>query len=531
MQLRCIKKRRLTMITKKPTALVILDGFGYRTDKKNNAIAQAHTPTLNEWFAHYPWALLKASGKAVGLPEGFIGNSEVGHITIGSGRITPQPVSIIHDAIISHHLESHAVLTEKLHALAQTGKPLHIMGLLSDAGIHSHTELLYTLIAMAQRIGIKKTVIHAFLDGRDTAPQSGITYLENLATYLKKLGYGIIGSIHGRFYAMDRDRNWDRIEKSYRILTEKQTGQSLDWKPILTDAYTQNINDEFIVPIQLTPEAVIEPGCGIIFTNFRPDRARQLTSCFMDTQFKKFAVHQLNLAFFITPFAYNHSLNTNVLFEAPVITNTLKDVLSSNEKNIFSISETEKYAHVTYFFAGGRERIFPNEIRILVPSIVTQTYVQLPAMSACHITQSVIKSLKKTPRDFYVINYPNADMVGHSGNLKATIKAIECLDEELKKLYEAIVINKQGTMFITGDHGKAEDMFDAKTNSPRTAHTTNPVPFLMLRADLKDSGRKLPLTQLSDIAPFILQEMGVPIPAEMGTNFEHSETSEERLRS
>ncbi len=459
--------------------------------------------------------MLQASGNAVGLPDGFIGNSEVGHETIGAGRILPQPLSIIQNAIQNKSLSSHAILLEQLAQLKKTGKTLHILGLLSDAGIHSHDQLLYALIEIAATQGIKKIVIHPFIDGRDVSPQSAQHYLATLEQFLKKMNVGTIGSIHGRFYPMDRDHNWLRTEESYKVLTQPLSDSAQSWQSILTQNYDQNISDEFIAPAQLDPQAIIQPGDGIIFMNFRPDRARQLTRAFTDTAFDMFPVKKLDLAFFITPVSYGKHIKTIPLFEQPIIHNTLKEVLARHDKAIFSIAETEKYAHVTYFFAGGQEKIFPHEIRILIPSIVTDTYAKYPEMSAAQITQSVLRSLKKSPKDFYLINYANADMVGHSGDFSATVKAIEFLDKQLHELYEKIVVGMQGTLYITADHGKAEEMYDSKNKTVRKSHTTNSVPFIMMRSDIKDSGFQLPLKELSDVAPFILEQMHIEVPEEM----------------
>jgi 2,3-bisphosphoglycerate-independent phosphoglycerate mutase len=505
------------MIPKKhiPTALIILDGFGFRTNTEGNAIALADTPNLDQWLKEYPHALLKASGSAVGLPDGVMGNSEVGHSTIGCGRIIEQPLTRINNAIKNGSFFTNSLLIAPLKQLKASGKTLHIMGLISDAGIHSNTDHMIAYIQAAVAQGITNIIVHAFLDGRDTPPRSAEQYLETIENALSHAAHGVIGSIHGRFYAMDRDHQWDRTEKSYRTLTQKQTDTKHEWREVLKQNYAQGITDEFIPPTQLTPSALIDNDDGIIFANIRPDRARQLTSCFVDPRFKKFKVSTLDLSFFITPVDYGAGLKTTILFPDTPPKNTLKDVLAAHEKTMFSIAETEKYAHVTYFFSGGNEKIAHHEMRILIPSIKAITYAKLPAMSAPLITQAVIKSLRKFPRDFYLINYANADMVGHSGNLNATIKAIEVLDIELKKLYDIIVEHMGGIIYITADHGKAEQMIDSKTGQPRTAHTTNPVPFIMIKKDLKDSDKKLSLKGLSDIAPFILENMGIKVPDEM----------------
>jgi len=502
---------------KKPIMLIILDGFGYSSTIKYNAIAQAHTPHMDKWLATYPHTLLRASGTAVGLLPGTIGNSEVGHLTIGSGRIIQQPATRLHNAIADKSFFTNKVLTDALAKIHAKQGTLHIMGLLSDAGVHSQEEDLFAFLEAACQHNIAKIVVHPFVDGRDVPPRSAATYLQRLDTKLKELGHGVIGSIHGRFYAMDRDHNWDRTVQSYRALTQPidEPKEFTTWQEVLDYYYAQNITDEFIPPTQLKPRHIIHDNDGIIFFNFREDRARQLTASFVQKDFDHFSTIPLELSCFVTPISYADNLHTSVLLSPIAIHHTLKDVLVAHHKTIFSIAETEKYAHITYFFNGHKEKKLPGETRILIPSIRAKNYVQYPCMSAVEITQTVLESLATDPADFYLINYANADMVGHSGNLAATIKAIECLDQELKKLYDNIITQLDGTMFITADHGNAEDMYDEKHKQPRTAHTTNPVPFIMITSNIKKGEKHLPLTQLADIAPFILRYMHLPIPPEM----------------
>lgn len=500
---------------KKPTVLIILDGFGYRTAKTDNAIALADTPNITAWFKKYPHAILQASGAAVGLPEGYIGNSEVGHLTIGAGRIVPQALTIINNAIHDRSFFTHPILVEKFKLLHETRQPLHIMGLLSDAGVHSHIDHLYAFLHAAKARGIHNIAVHSILDGRDVPPQSAAHYLEKLEHFLQELGIGIIGSVQGRYYAMDRDKHYKRTELSYRMMTEKQPTPFTHWRQALDHAYAQGQTDEFVLPTLLTLNATIEPGSGIVFFNLRPDRARQLTEAFVDQSFKRFQKKPLPLSFFITSTNYDSFVMTDVLYLQQRLKNCLKEVISMHEKSLFSIAETEKYAHVTYFFDGGRETILPNEIRVLIPSLPEKNYAHTPQMSAPLITETVLKSLKKVPKDFYLINYANADMVGHSGNLKATIRAIECLDNELKKLYDVVVQEMKGTLYITADHGKAEEMVDTGSHQPRTAHTSNPVPFIMITHESVAAPTELPLHQLADIAPFILEQMRIPVPEEM----------------
>ncbi len=503
------------MSYKKPHVLVILDGFGYSPQKEHNAIAQAHTPTYNYLLNHYPHAYLCASGQAVGLLPNRIGNSEVGHKTIGAGRVIKEPITIIHEAIKDHSFFSNQLLLDNLTKLKQAHKNLHIMGLMSDAGVHSHIEHLHAYIECAEKVGIKKIYIHAFLDGRDVAPKSCKNYLEQLEQLIKHHNNVSIGSIHGRFYAMDRDHHWDRIEKSYHVLTSAQSTQFDSWKSAIDAFYAQNITDEFTPPTRLNNQAIIKNGDGVIFYNVRPDRARELTQAFVEPQFTHFPAIHLDLSFFITPVLYADKLPTVALYPQQKINHTLKEVISNAGKTQYAIAESEKYAHVTYFFGGRHEQAFTGETQVLIPSLGIQHYEQEPCMSAVGITHSVIRSLQNKPRDFYLINYANADMVGHSGNIDATIKAIECLDDQLKLLYQQIVETMDGTLYITADHGKAEDMYDEKYHQPQTSHTANKVPFIVINKETKNQNCVLPLTQLSDIAPFILQQMHLPIPEEM----------------
>lgn len=504
-------------------ALVILDGFGYSTEKKYNAIAHAHMPYFNEWWKQYPHALLQASGVAVGLPDGMIGNSEVGHLTMGAGRVIDQPMKIWLDAIDNNSFENSKLLHNNFEKLKNVGGVLHIMGLLSDAGVHAHEKQIHASIKAAINAGIKKIVVHPFLDGRDVAPRSAYMYLERLSHIIKQYNnngsqHVIIGSLHGRFYAMDRDHNWDRIEKSYRVLTENQSESYLSWEKVLENNYMQGITDEFIVPTQLDAAAIVRNGDGILFCNIRPDRARELTMAFVyptnpSQELVPFIRKPLDLTFFMTPVMYDKHLTTVALFPRLPIINTLKDVLVMHGKTIFSIAETEKYAHVTYFFRGENEEPVATEERILIPSIITKDYIDYPCMSADKITDAVVDSLQKKPADFYLINYANADMVGHSGDFNATVKAVECLDKQLKMLYDVIVQQMNGSLCITADHGKAEQMYNEIDGQPMTAHTSNPVPFIMIKKDIINDA--LPLTQLSDIAPFILNTISLPVPSQM----------------
>lgn len=508
------------MIKNKPVALVILDGFGYRNDPLYNAIQQARTPHLDFLYATYPHTLLTASGQAVGLLPNFMGNSEVGHLTIGSGRVIPQPITRLHNAIADGSFFTNDALTNALALIKEKDTTLHIMGLLSDGGVHSYDEDLFAFLRAAKNAGLKKVIVHPFLDGRDTPPQSASIYLEKLETVLHDLAIGTIGSLHGRWFAMDRDHNWERTVTCYATLTTPQKNTFTSWREALTTYYNENITDEFIPPTSLgTPG--IEDGDGIIFFNYRPDRARQLTRLFLDAQVQdKVSVHP-HLSVFLTPVSYGLPCTSTTelcqqwMLETLPIPNTLKEVLVAHNKTIFTVAESEKYAHVTYFFCGGKEEALSDEIRLLIPSIHTKTYIDHPAMSAPLITASILKSLEKSPKNFYLINYANADMVGHSGNFGATVKAIECLDEQIAQLYEAVVEKQGGALLITADHGNAELMANPETGTPLTSHTTSPVPFIHCSPETKHLSQPLTITELADIAPYILTLMHLPIPPEM----------------
>ncbi len=505
------------MRTTLPAALIILDGFGQSTKKEHNAIALAHTPNLDQWYTTYPSAILKASGEAVGLLEGYIGNSEIGHITIGAGRRIAQPILLWHRMLDDKSFFKNQVLIDSFGKLARDGGRLHLMGLLSDAGVHSHDRHLHALLELAHQLGISEVFVHAFLDGRDVPPRSAVTYLERLEKFMSKIGVGVVASLHGRFYAMDRDKNWERTERSYQILTQPNQSTASSWQSAVENNYQQENNDEFIEPALIVSEGTVRNGDGIVFFNTRADRARQITSCFADPQSVPFKPSPPQFAFFITGTPYDHFPRATPLIQPLTVPNTFKEKLAEHGIRIFAIAETEKYAHVTYFFNGGKEEKQPGETWTLIPSLPRKNYVDRPEMSAHGITEAVLTSLANDPHDFYLINYANADMVGHSGNLEGTVKAIECLDRELGRLFDAFVTQQHGTMFITADHGNAEDMFDEEAQQPRTAHSLNPVPFLVLQTGLSKN-EPLPLAELGDIAPFILRSMNIPVPKQMHRN-------------
>lgn len=506
-----LKKRDYNLMkkNKKPLVLVVLDGLGYSREKKGNAVALAHTPHLQRWFKEYPHRLIRAAGPAVGLPKGYIGNSEVGHLTLGSGRIIGQSLSVMLEAAKSGALNDDPKINSCFRKLIKNGARLHILGLLSDAGVHSHEKYLYAVINRAVQAGISKIYLHLFLDGRDVNPKTAQQYLEKLERKIKKYPQVTIGSLHGRFYAMDRNQNLDRTQKSFDILTKKSAGPHIGWRKIVTDFLKTNKSEEFLPPISLDPASVIQPKDGIFFFNFRPDRARQLTRMLLHWH------NAPNLSFFITPYVYDPKVKTTVLYKHKPVKNTLTDILHAHHKSVFAIAETEKYAHITYFFNAGREKPYRNETWVFIPSLKPVDFTKHPAMSAPEITAAVVKSLQTDPHDVYLINYANADMVGHSGDLPATIQAIECLDKQLSLLYTQVIEKMDGILIITADHGNAEAKSDPVTGAPLTAHTDNRVPLLVIRNDCKHPKTPLPVEDLAGIAPLILHMLGLPIPKEM----------------
>lgn len=497
-----------------PTMLVILDGFGYRQQPKGNAIFHAHKPTLDFLLKTYPHILVQASGTAVGLPENSPGNSEVGHLTLGAGRIIKQPLTIINDAIKNETLAQNAVLQSCFTQLKAQGGALHLMGLASNGTVHSSIDHLFAYLKIAQSYNFSKIYIHCFLDGRDVSPQSAATYLNELDQVIKTLGCGAIASLHGRFYAMDRDSNWLRTQNCYEVLTKRQEVTFDSWQKVLAYYYRQDLYDEFIPSTQLIPEGIINNGDGVLFFNVRPDRARQITQAFVDPHFKEFERTFITLSFFITPVSFGDTLPTSVLLPTKPVTPTLLECLSAARKSIFAIAETEKYAHISYFFNGGSEKPVAHETRVVIPSLPLRNYIQFPEMSAQKITEALLKTLDK-PYDFYLVNYANADMVGHSGNYDATIRAVECLDEQLGVLYKEFVEKHNGTLYITADHGNAEMKIDPVTGLPSKSHTKNPVYFMMIKKGLENKPLAYHLNGLSDVAPFILKQMHILIPIQM----------------
>jgi 2,3-bisphosphoglycerate-independent phosphoglycerate mutase len=502
-----------------PVVLVILDGWGYCEETQGNAIAQAKTPVMNSLWAAYPHTLIRTSGKAVGLPEGQMGNSEVGHLNIGAGRVVPQELVRISDAVEDGSINQNPALVKICQEVlkSQNGK-LHVIGLCSEGGVHSHLSHLFGLLDLAKTQGISQVCIHAITDGRDTAPSEAVNVIGLLQNYCDRIGNAKITTVSGRYYAMDRDRRWDRVKRAYDVMTQDGEGIGRSAVELVKTSYTEGITDEFILPTRIAPGA-IEAGDGVIFFNFRPDRARQLTQAFVSPEFNGFERQQIAPLSFATFTQYDPELKVNVAFEPQNLSNILGEVISKNGLKQFRTAETEKYAHVTYFFNGGLEEPFPGEDRELVSSPMVATYDAVPSMSAEAVTDVALGAISKQIYSLVVINYANPDMVGHTGQIPATVQAIETVDRCVGNLLEGIT-KAGGTAIITADHGNAEYMLDDGGN-PWTAHTTNPVPLIVVEGEgakipghgndvsLRDDGK------LADIAPTILDILQLPQPQEM----------------
>lgn len=501
-----------------PVVLVILDGWGYREEVDGNAIAIAQTPVMDSLWAAYPHTLIHTSGKSVGLPDGQMGNSEVGHLNIGAGRIVPQELVRITDAVEDGTILKNPALVEICQKVQQCGGKLHLVGLCSEGGVHSHLTHLSGLLELARQQGIDDVCIHAITDGRDTKPTDGLRELQTILGYIDKYGVGRIVTLSGRYYSMDRDRRWDRIQKAYEVMVTDGEGVGQSVLEVLQASYDAGVTDEFVIPTRISPGAV-ESGDGVIFFNFRPDRARQLTQAFVDPDFQEFERQRIEPLSFVTFTQYDPSFPVLVAFEPQDLNNILGEVVSKHGLRQLRTAETEKYAHVTYFFNGGIEDPFEGEDRELIPSPMVATYDRAPAMSAKKVTDGVITAIEKGIYSLVVVNYANPDMVGHTGNVEATVTAIETVDTCLGQLLESIS-KAGGTAIIIADHGNAERMRDEDGN-PWTAHTTNPVPFILVEGE----GRKIPgygtevLLRsdgtLADIAPTILQILSITQPAEM----------------
>ncbi len=504
-------------LTHRPNVLIVLDGWGYRQEKEDNAIAQANTPHWNHIWSHYPHTLISGSGADVGLPDGQMGNSEVGHLNLGAGRMVPQELGRINLAIKSGEFFNNAVLTTAADQAIQHNRAIHILGLLSAGGVHSHEEHIYAMAELAVNRGASNVYIHAFLDGRDTPPRSALPSLLALQNKLTALGHSHIASLCGRYYAMDRDKRWDRVQQAYDLLTLGQASYTAtNAAEGLEMAYARNETDEFVqaTAIHGTTQAPIkiEEGDVLFFMNFRADRTRQLSHAFVDTDFTGFPrAATPKLAAFVTLTEYEKDLPAQVAYPPQTHTNTLGEYIANLGLKQLRIAETEKYAHVTFFFNGGIEHAFASEDRQLIPSPKVATYDLQPEMSAFELTDALIKAIDSEQYDLIIANYANADMVGHTGQMSATIKAIEALDTCLGKVVSALQ-SVGGEAFITADHGNAEVMCDHETGQAHTAHTSQPVPLVYI-------GRPAQFTldngTLCDVAPTLLHTMGLAQPKEM----------------
>lgn len=500
-------------MAKRPVVLTILDGWGLSDKSAGNAIAQANTPCFDQLMKKFPHAHLQASGLAVGLPQGQMGNSEVGHLNIGAGRIVYQDLTRISKSIADGDFFTNPALVDAMDSTIACGGKLHLMGLLSDGGVHSLNTHLYALVEMAAKRGVKQIEIHPFLDGRDTPPSSAADYLQQLEDELQRLQAGRVATICGRFFAMDRDQRWDRVEKAYRALTLGEGNHAPDSASAIKAAYAAGQTDEFVEPTIIGTPAPVTAGDGIIFFNFRADRAREISAAFSVEDFSGFPRDkQLDLAAYVCMTEYDEQLHLPVAFPPDTYPNILAEVVADAGLKQLHLAETEKYAHVTFFFNGGNEQPFPGEERILIPSPKdVTTYDQKPRMSVDMVAEKVIENVDADKFDLIVVNFANPDMVGHTGVMDAAIAAVEAVDSNLQRVVDE-VLRHDGAMLITADHGNCEQMLDC-SGKPQTAHTTNEVPLIYVGHDADNYN--LECGKLADIAPTLLQLLQLPVPNEM----------------
>lgn len=500
---------------KKTVMLMILDGFGLTDKVEGNAVKAAYKPNFDKLYSNYPHTELGASGMNVGLPEGQMGNSEVGHLNIGSGRIIYQDFTRITKEIKEGDFFKNPALNHAMDDALKNNSSIHLLGLLSDGGVHSHINHLKALLKMAKEKGLSKVYVHAFMDGRDTPPTSGRRYIAEIEEYMKEIGCGRIVTVSGRYYAMDRDKRWERVNLAYNAIVLGKGEKSSSAAECIEKSYHDSKTDEFVLPTVIVedgkPVASIKNNDSVIFFNFRPDRAREITRAINDKVFDAFKRETLNLTY-VTMTSYDKTIeNVDVAYKPESHKNTLGEYLSSMGKKQLRIAETEKYAHVTFFFNGGVEAPNEGEDRALIPSPKVATYDLQPEMSAYKVTEEALKRIDSNIYDVIILNFANPDMVGHTGIFDAAKKAIETVDVCLGKIVDKI-LEKDGTVFITADHGNSEQMIDYSTGAPMTAHTTNPVPFIYVSKSAK------PLREhgiLADIAPTMLQVLNLEVPAEM----------------
>lgn len=504
-------------MSKKFTALMILDGFGERAEAAGNAVLAAKTPNIDALKQQYPWTKIGASGMSVGLPDGQMGNSEVGHLNIGAGRIVYQELTRITKAISDGDFFQKEEFLGAIENAKQKGTALHLMGLLSDGGVHSHIEHLFALVELAKRQGLEKVYIHCFMDGRDVPPESGKGYMEQLCKKLEEIGVGQVATVMGRYYAMDRDNRWERVQKAYEAMVLGQGEQNSCPVAAMQASYDAGVTDEFVLPTVIVkdgePVAKIGADDSIIFFNFRPDRAREITRTLIDPAFDGFERAYFPV-YYVCMTQYDKTFpNVHVAYKPQVLSNTLGEYLAKNGKKQFRIAETEKYAHVTFFFNGGVEQPNEGEDRFLIPSPKVATYDLQPEMSAYEVAEKACEMIRSGNYDVMILNFANPDMVGHTGVMEAAVKACETVDECVGKVVAAIR-EVGGEVIITADHGNSEMMIDPETKGPFTAHTTNLVPCILVSDARKDAKLKEGGI-LADLAPTILELMGLPKPGEM----------------
>ena len=495
--------------------LIILDGFGLRDEREGNAVAQANTPNLDRLLNECPLSKIETSGKFVGLPDGIMGNSEVGHMNMGAGRIVRQDLVRINDSIESDELKNNLRLQEVFQHVKSNESTLHIMGLLSDAGVHSHLDHLKYILSIARELGVEKIALHAFMDGRDTSPVSGINFIKKLETFIASNDNYGVATVCGRYYAMDRDRRWDRIEKSYMAIVEGKGRKSSTAFDVISNSYKIMVTDEFIAPTVIGDYEGMKDGDGVLMANFRADRVREILTSLVDKDFSGFErtkVIKYSSVMGLTKYSFKLNSLMDTLFPNESIHNSIGEIISKNGFQQLRIAETEKYAHVTFFLNGGEEGQFEGEYRTLIPSPRVATYDLKPEMSAYEVTKVLSEAIESGKYQFIVVNYANPDMVGHTGVMSAAIKAVEVIDECVGKITNSIERMK-GAIFFTADHGNIEVMRDEKTGIAHTAHTHNPVPTVLFGAP-KDI-KKLRNGSLADISPTLLDLMGVNKPNEM----------------
>lgn len=504
-----------------PVMLIILDGWGEREETEGNGIKLANTPNIDHWRATRPWTLIRAAEKEVGLPTGQMGNSEVGHLNLGAGFVVFQDITLIDNSIEDGSFFENDALVKAIEHVRERGSALHIMGLLGTGGVHSHMNHEKALLELARRSGLERVYVHAFTDGRDTMPQSGLGYMQDLETYMGQIGVGKVASVIGRYYAMDRDKRWERTKLAYDLLTKGEGNPANSAQEAIQRSYGEGVTDEFIKPAVVVentmPVATIKEGDSVICFNFRADRVRQITRAFVLQDFNGFARDLLNDLIYVTMTEYEKGLPVDVAFENADVQVPLAKVISDAGLKQLHVAETEKYAHVTFFFNGGREEPFPGEERLLAPSPKeVPTYDLKPEMNAQGIRDGVMKALDEGTYDFIIVNFANADMVGHTGVIPAVIKAVETIDSCLGEIIPKM-LEKGGAAIITADHGNAELLIDPATGGPHTAHTTNPVQCIFIAADglgldhvkMREGGR------LSDVAPTILDLLGLAPGSDM----------------